>query len=134
MNKICFTPTPFPYIHSLHWIIMIFCCTVALPLLAMAFMSIEEVAQEIEDPFGDDLNDLPTETIGPGITKDCGLARVDSQSGAGYRDNQRAVLLTPNGVEVAAPAQVTVDVQHEDHVVSPDSRTVPMGVVVDGVA
>jgi putative membrane protein len=88
MNKICFTPTPFPYIHMLNWFLMIWLATlsfplvtkigywviIAMPLLSMGMYAIEEVAEEIEDPFGDDLNDLPTETIGPGINFDNKLA------------------------------------------------------------
>jgi len=84
MNKICFTPTPFPYIHCLHWFVCIYLMTLPAPLvpmigwwsvaassmLACAMYAIEEVAMEIEDPFGDDLNDLPIETLAPGVIID----------------------------------------------------------------
>merc|ERR1711865_71634 len=44
-------------------------------------------AEEIEDPFGDDLNDLPTETIAPDIAFDTTLLNA-----------QRAVVLQKDGI------------------------------------
>jgi len=84
MNKICFTPTPFPYIHCLHWFVCLYLSTlpvalvtiigwwsiVANAMLACAMYAVEEVAMEIEDPFGDDLNDLPIEVLAPGLVSD----------------------------------------------------------------
>merc|ERR1712166_1265981 len=106
MHKICFTPTPFPYIHALHWFMCIWLITLPVPLapliewwtciavamLACAMYAIEEVAAEIEDPFGDDLNDLPTETIAPGICHDIGLLSTMC----------RPVILAKDGLTVTA--------------------------------
>jgi putative membrane protein len=33
------------------------------PAIFYAFASVELIGEEIEDPFGDDANDLPTDTI-----------------------------------------------------------------------
>jgi len=101
MNKICFTPTPFPYIHALHWFVFIWLftlpvalvstirwwCPIALAMISCAMYAIEEVAEEIEDPFGDDLNDLPIETIAPDIAFDTTLLNA-----------QRAVVLQKDGI------------------------------------
>jgi len=123
MNKICFTPTPFPYIHMLNWFLMIFLGTVpfplapkigywmiiALPMLSMAMYAIEEVAQEIEDPFGDDLNDLMTESIAPGLVGDSKLAANS------VRNANQAVVLEPNGVDTSPDedeSAVTGDMKH----------------------
>eukprot|EP00658_Telonema_sp_P-2_P006561 TRINITY_DN12483_c0_g2_i3.p1 TRINITY_DN12483_c0_g2~~TRINITY_DN12483_c0_g2_i3.p1 ORF type:complete len:347 (-),score=64.81 TRINITY_DN12483_c0_g2_i3:270-1310(-) len=87
MNKVCYQPVPFPYIHTLHWFLMLWLVTLPLvlvkssgwwvvlilPLVAGALMAIEEVSEEIEDPFGDDLNDLPTENFEIGLIRDAGM-------------------------------------------------------------
>eukprot|EP00656_Telonema_subtile_P027900 TRINITY_DN3009_c0_g1_i1.p1 TRINITY_DN3009_c0_g1~~TRINITY_DN3009_c0_g1_i1.p1 ORF type:complete len:336 (-),score=100.17 TRINITY_DN3009_c0_g1_i1:134-1141(-) len=87
MNKVCYQPVPFPYVHTLHWFIMIWLLTLPLvlvqtsgywvimilPLVSAALMAIEEVSEEIEDPFGDDLNDLPTENFEIGLIRDAGM-------------------------------------------------------------
>jgi len=87
MNKVCYQPVPFPYVHTLHWFIMVWLITLPfvlvakakywtiliLALVAVALMAIEEVSEEIEDPFGDDLNDLPTENFEIGLIRDAGM-------------------------------------------------------------
>jgi len=84
MNKICYQPLPFPYLHMLHWMIMAWCLSLPLclisnfgwatcfisPVISCALYAIEEVSEEIEDPFGDDLNDLPTENFEIGLRRD----------------------------------------------------------------
>jgi ion channel-forming bestrophin family protein len=42
---------------------------VACGFLALALFGIDEIGVEIEDPFGDDPNDLPLDAIGTGIEK-----------------------------------------------------------------
>jgi putative membrane protein len=44
----------------------------AVAFLALALFGIDEIGVEIEDPFGDDPNDLPLGTIGSGIEKAVG--------------------------------------------------------------
>ena len=38
-------------------------------VLSLAFFGINEVAVEIEEPFGDDDNDLPTDGMGDALTQ-----------------------------------------------------------------
>jgi len=87
MNKVCYQPVPFPYVHTLHWFLMVWLSTLPLvlvdklglyiiPVMGLvsgALMAIEEVSEEIEDPFGDDLNDLPTENFEIGLIRDAGM-------------------------------------------------------------
>lgn len=87
MNKVCYQPVPFPYVHTLHWFLMVWLATLPLvlvdklglyivPVMGLvsgALMAIEEVSEEIEDPFGDDLNDLPTENFEIGLIRDAGM-------------------------------------------------------------
>eukprot|EP01065_Artemidia_motanka_P014352 TRINITY_DN18321_c0_g1_i2.p1 TRINITY_DN18321_c0_g1~~TRINITY_DN18321_c0_g1_i2.p1 ORF type:complete len:417 (+),score=101.23 TRINITY_DN18321_c0_g1_i2:49-1251(+) len=75
MCKIVTTPMPFPYIHCLDWFLYIWVFTVPLSLLddgvglgwvtvpvavalAVLLLGINEVGAEIEDPFGNDVNDF----------------------------------------------------------------------------
>lgn len=87
MNKISYQPMPFPYLHTLHWFILAWCISLPMALvapldwlavpaatfIALAIYAIEEVSEEIEDPFGDDLNDLPTENFEIGLQRDARL-------------------------------------------------------------
>lgn len=87
MNKVCFQPLPFPYLHMLHWAILLWsislpcrlvgpygwCTCIVSPIIVLALYAIEETSQEIEDPFGDDLNDLPTENFELGLKRDARL-------------------------------------------------------------
>jgi ion channel-forming bestrophin family protein len=49
---------PFGYVFSLHYLVIPFVIFVFYILA-----SLEIIAEEIEDPFGEDANDLPTDTI-----------------------------------------------------------------------
>jgi putative membrane protein len=71
------TPIPFSYSSFLKKFIFVYCITLPLgfvfslhylviPFVVFVFYilaSLEVIAEEIEDPFGEDANDLPTETI-----------------------------------------------------------------------
>jgi putative membrane protein len=75
------TPIPYSYSSFLKKFISIYCLTLPLgyvltlhysvvPVSLFIFYvlaSLEEIAEEIEDPFGADANDLPTDTIAAGI-------------------------------------------------------------------
>ena len=78
------TPIPFAYAHHIKAFLFIFCLTVpfamveamawytplAAVVLAFALLGIDEIGVEIEDPFGDDPNDLPLDRIGATIAGD----------------------------------------------------------------
>lgn len=75
------TPMPLAYAQHSKLFVSLFCFTVpfaisqsmgwftpfAAALLCFAFFGIDEIGVEIEDPFGDDPNDLPMEDIGDSI-------------------------------------------------------------------
>eukprot|EP00658_Telonema_sp_P-2_P015190 TRINITY_DN15833_c0_g1_i7.p1 TRINITY_DN15833_c0_g1~~TRINITY_DN15833_c0_g1_i7.p1 ORF type:complete len:393 (+),score=66.01 TRINITY_DN15833_c0_g1_i7:174-1352(+) len=90
MQKVCYQPMPYPHIHMCHWFVLLWCASLPMylvqdvlgygwwtvmisPVIAVALYAIEEVAQEMEDPFGDDLNDLPTEEFENGLRRDARL-------------------------------------------------------------
>lgn len=76
-ERIVRTPIPFAYAQHIKGFLFLFCFTVPFVLvdqtksftplaaaaIAYALFGIEEIGVEIEDPFGDDPNDLPVETI-----------------------------------------------------------------------
>ena len=80
-ERIARTPVPFAYAQHIKWFVTRFCCTgpvvmvdsrswgtpVAAAILAFALYGIDEIGVEIEDPFGDDPNDLPMEAVGETI-------------------------------------------------------------------
>lgn len=80
-ERIARTPVPFAYAQHIKWFVTLFCFTVpfvmvdsmswgtplAAPILAFALYGIDEIGVEIEDPFGDDPNDLPMEAVGETI-------------------------------------------------------------------
>ncbi len=80
-ERIARTPLPFAYAQHLKALVTLFVLTapfvlvdqmkwstpVAMAALAFALFGIDEIGIEIEDPFGDDANDLPIEKIGDGI-------------------------------------------------------------------
>lgn len=82
-ERIRFTPVPFAYAQHIKVFLALFCYTapfamvhgmvwwtpVAAAVLALALFGIDEIGVEIEDPFGDDPNDLPMEEIGEGLEK-----------------------------------------------------------------
>jgi putative membrane protein len=82
-ERILRTPIPFAYAHHIKLFVVLFCFTspfvmvdvmgwatpAAVAFLALALFGIDEIGVEIEDPFGDDYNDLPIAAIGQGIEK-----------------------------------------------------------------
>jgi len=77
------TPVPFAYAQHIKIFVVLFVFTapfamvdstraytgLAAALLALALFGIDEIGVEIEDPFGDDPNDLPMDAIGAGIER-----------------------------------------------------------------
>ncbi len=80
-ERIVKTPIPFAYAQHIKTFVVLFCLTapfamaesmkwytpIAAALLAFALYGIDEIGVEIEDPFGDDPNDLPMDRIGAAI-------------------------------------------------------------------
>ena len=80
-ERILRTPIPFAYAQHIKIFLVLFCFTAPFVLahdmgwatpfacgfLALALFGIDEIGVEIEDPFGDDPNDLPLDAIGGGI-------------------------------------------------------------------
>ncbi len=85
-ERILRTPIPFAYAQHIKIFVVLFCFSApfvlaevmgwatpaACGLLALALFGIDEIGVEIEDPFGDDPNDLPLDAIGTGIEKAVG--------------------------------------------------------------
>jgi ion channel-forming bestrophin family protein len=83
MERIRFTPVPFAYAAHLQLFIMIYfiflpfglytqlqwLAVPAIGAIALILLGINEIGVEIEDPFGDDPNDLPVDTICENIQK-----------------------------------------------------------------
>ncbi|MBS2036882.1 bestrophin family protein [bacterium] len=82
-ERILKTPVPFAYAQHIKGFLFIFCFTLPFVLaeptgrwnvlasagVAYALFGIEEIGVEIEDPFGDDPNDLPLEAMEEGLKK-----------------------------------------------------------------
>lgn len=82
-ERILRTPIPFAYAQHIKIFVVLFCFSAPFVLaevmgwatpaacgfLALALFGIDEIGVEIEDPFGDDPNDLPLDAIGTGIEK-----------------------------------------------------------------
>ena len=82
-ERIVKTPVPFAYAQHIKGFLFIFCFTlpfvlaeptgrwnaIACAAVAYALFGIEEIGVEIEDPFGDDPNDLPLEAMEEGLKK-----------------------------------------------------------------
>ena len=80
-ERILRTPIPFAYAQHIKIFVVLFCFSApfvmaadmgwatpaACAALALALFGIDEIGVEIEDPFGDDPNDLPLDAIGAGI-------------------------------------------------------------------
>lgn len=85
-ERILKTPIPFAYAQHIKIFVVLFCFSapfamaegmgwatpVVSALLALALFGVDEIGVEIEDPFGDDPNDLPLDAIGNGIEKAVG--------------------------------------------------------------
>jgi putative membrane protein len=83
MERIRFTPVPFAYAAHLQLFIMIYFVFLpfglfanlgwisvpAIGFISLILLGINEIGVEIEDPFGDDPNDLPVDTICENIEK-----------------------------------------------------------------
>ena len=84
MRRIRQTPLPFAYVNQLEVFMGIYFVTLPFVLIPMfgymtlvimaffiyALVGIEEIGLEIEDPFGDDPNDLPIVPLTNGVIKD----------------------------------------------------------------
>jgi ion channel-forming bestrophin family protein len=99
-ERILRTPIPFAYAQHIKIFVVLFCFSapfvmadvmgwvtpIASAFLAIALFGIDEIGVEIEEPFGDDPNDLPLDTIGNGIEKAVTelvqSGRRESESGA----------------------------------------------------
>jgi putative membrane protein len=82
-ERILKTPIPFAYAQHIKVFVLTYVFTapfalveatgwfapVAAAVLALALLGIEQIGVEIEDPFGDDPNDLPVTEIGAGIDR-----------------------------------------------------------------
>lgn len=82
-ERILKTPVPFAYAQHIKGFLFVFCVTLPFVLaeptgrwnplasaaVAYALFGIEEIGVEIEDPFGDDPNDLPVEAMEEGLKK-----------------------------------------------------------------
>ncbi|MCE9577587.1 MAG: hypothetical protein K8W52_30840 [Deltaproteobacteria bacterium] len=82
-ERILKTPIPFAYAQHIKIFVVLFCFSVPFAIvdqmgwatppvsavLALALFGVDEIGVEIEDPFGDDPNDLPLDAIGNGIDR-----------------------------------------------------------------
>jgi putative membrane protein len=93
-ERIMKTPVPFAYAHHIKTFLLLFASTapfamvetmhwmtpVAAGVLAFALFGIDEIAVEIEEPFGYDANDLPLDAVGATIDRDLAdMARLDPE-------------------------------------------------------
>jgi len=87
MQKLATTPFPFPYIQMLTTILYLFMFTVGIPiaaeygfvgipltfLMAYALFGLNAIGAELEDPFGEEDNDLPVEFFEGAACKACAI-------------------------------------------------------------
>jgi hypothetical protein len=85
VDKVHNVPVPFPYAQMILIFLCVYvfaapflfvqyfgwACIVPSLVLTLAFFGINEVALEIEDPFGEDENDLPLDQMGDALKGDC---------------------------------------------------------------
>lgn len=85
VDKVHNVPIPFPYAQMISLLMSLYCFGAPFmfvsyfgyftfipgAFLTCAFFGINEVAIEIEDPFGEDENDLPLDTMGDALAADC---------------------------------------------------------------
>lgn len=88
------TPLPFAYMVHLRRALIVYLVTLpmalvadfgwatvpALLLIAYILLGVEEIGVEIEDPFGDDVNDLPLKTLCETITNNLQALRPDKRA------------------------------------------------------
>jgi len=96
-ERIMRTPVPFAYAQHIKSFLTLFCLSapwamvesmkwytpIAAGVLAYGMFGIDEIGVEIEDPFGDDPNDLPIDTIGKRIEADTELILAAAEEGRG---------------------------------------------------
>jgi putative membrane protein len=96
-ERIMKTPVPFAYAQHIKSFLTLFCFTapwamvesmkwytpIAAGVLAYGMFGIDEIGVEIEDPFGDDPNDLPIEAMGKRIETDTDVILQDGEKGQG---------------------------------------------------
>lgn len=94
-ERIMRTPVPFAYAQHIKSFLTLFCLTapwamveamkwytpIAAGVLAYGMFGIDEIGVEIEDPFGDDPNDLPIDAIGKRIEADTALILETREKG-----------------------------------------------------
>jgi len=85
MERVKNTPTPFGYVAALRTFVLLWLSTmpftligpfgwlacIAIGMLSFLFLNLEQMAMEIEQPFGDDADDLPLEDYCLGIERVC---------------------------------------------------------------
>jgi predicted membrane chloride channel (bestrophin family) len=85
VDKVHNVPVPFPYAQMILLFLCLYvfaspflfvtyfgwACIIPSLVLTLAFFGINEVALEIEDPFGEDENDLPIDQMGDALKSDC---------------------------------------------------------------
>ena len=90
--------TPIPFVYAVHIKHLLFTYLATLPfvlvakmgmatplavgLIAFGLMGVEEAGLELEDPFGEDANDLPTDAMCDGLEKDLAALTEASDSAA----------------------------------------------------
>lgn len=96
-ERIMKTPVPFAYAQHIKSFLTLFCFTapwamvesmgwytpIAAGVLAYGMFGIDEIGVEIEDPFGDDPNDLPIDAMGKRIETDTDLMLLAREKGEG---------------------------------------------------
>lgn len=92
-ERIMRTPVPFAYAQHIKSFLTLFCLSapfamveamkwytpIAAGVLAYGMFGIDEIGVEIEDPFGDDPNDLPIEAMGKRIEVDTDVILLDRE-------------------------------------------------------
>ncbi|HEY9613914.1 bestrophin family protein [Allocoleopsis sp.] len=88
---------PFQVVNTLHW-----WTSPIVVILSFVLLGVEEIGTEIENPFGDDANDLPLDEICATISQDIeDLIRVNSQKQLSI--NNTELELTPHSSSVGLP-------------------------------
>jgi ion channel-forming bestrophin family protein len=99
-ERILRTPIPFAYAQHIRVFVALFCFTapfalvdamqwvtpIAAAILAFGMFGIDAIGVEIEDPFGDDPNDLPLESIGARLAEDTRVLLLQRSRGRGTAD------------------------------------------------
>jgi putative membrane protein len=111
-ERILKTPLPFAYVVHLRRALVIYCLTIPFALvetfgwftcivtllIGYILFGIEEIGVEIEDPFGDDANDLPLEQICENIERNVFAILNDTQTTAPNDGDGASLSLTPQAL------------------------------------